>query len=157
MLRLNNDHLVVSFPDVHDGAALLLDFRTVRQQDKSVTLRSLPEGGFILGTSGRVVLHLRPDSGGFVYPFAVVLSVGGTNALTGVAGSERLARPQNYVVTPPQGGVDGYLVGSQVQPFVACGDPADDRVPLDIRVVPMKREEFDFATRILCGWSGGWV
>jgi len=72
----------------------------------------------------------------------VVVTVAGTNALTGEVAGTRLTRPQNYFVAPPQGGIDGYLMSGQVHPFVACGDVADDRMPVDIAVVPMKAEAF---------------
>jgi hypothetical protein len=158
MLRVDTNHLVLSFPGVGAGAALRLDFRTADRPDQAVGLAAGRDGGFLLQSCGRVVMHLRPDAGGRAYPFAVLLSVGGRNALTGVAGSERLARPQNYFVTPPQGEIDGYLSGGQVRPFVAWGDPDDDRLPLDVRVIPIKPEGYDFATRgkWLCGSSHGW-
>jgi len=158
MLQVDADHLVLSFPNVHHGAALRLDFRAPDRPDRPVALVAGTDGGFRLSSPGRVVLHLRPDAGGSTSPFAVVLSVGGANALTGVAGSTRLARPQNYFVTPPQGGIDGYFSGGRVRPFVACAEEAEGRLPLDIDVIPVKADAYDYATRgrRMCGAGYGW-
>jgi hypothetical protein len=150
MLEVARDNLTVSFPEVHDRAALRLSLRKAEAPKEIAPFASRHDGGFVLGSSGRFVLHLRPrpltgsdwEWRGLRYPFAVIISVAGTNGLTGEVASVGLVRPQNYFVTPPQGGIDGNLAGGEVHPFVACGDAADDRMPMDIVVFPMKAEAF---------------
>lgn len=150
MIDVTHDNIIVSFPDVHDRAALRLSFQRVDGLNDVATLRARHGGGFVLGSHGRFVLHFRPrpltgidwEWRKLRYPFAVVVSVSGTNALTGAVATPGLTRPQNYSVTPPQGGIDGYLDGGDVHPFVAHGNVADDRTPMDITVVPMKAAAF---------------
>ena len=150
MPEITHNNLIVSFPDVHDRATLRLSFRKADVPKETAELAARHDGGFVLKSSGRLVLHLRPrplagsdwEWRGLRYPFAVLISVAGTNALTGDVASTGLARPQNYFVTPPQGGIDGYLTGGEVHPLVSCGDAADDQTPMDIVVFPMKAEAF---------------
>src|SRR5262249_5295192 len=82
---------------------------------------------------------------GVRYPFAVLLSVGGINALTGDRSTAALVRsPQNYFASPPQGGIDGYFLGGQVYPFRAGGESPLIRTRLEITVFPMKSEAFAY-------------
>jgi hypothetical protein len=155
MLEVTRTNLIVSFPEVHNRAALRLSFRKADAPKTIAGFAARHDSGFVLGSSGRFVLHLRPrplagsdwECRGLRYPFAVLVSVAGTNALTGDVANAGLTRPQNYFITPPQGGIDGYLMGGEVHPFVACGDAADDRTPMDIVVFPMKAEAFDYLAR----------
>jgi hypothetical protein len=160
MLDVGSDHLVASFPDVHPHAMLHVSFRKADgpAAGAAVALAERHEDGFVLGAAGRLMLHLRPrpldegngwESLAMRYPFAVVVRVGGRNAISGEVAGERLGRPQDYFVTPPQGGIDGYLAGGEVRPLVACGDAADDTTPMDVTVMPMKTEAFAFLERKL--------
>ena len=97
-------------------------------------------------------MHLRPGLAnkdfrypeGMLYPFAVLLSVGGKNALSGDFTQTLRRSPQNYFASPPQGGIDGYLEGDQVHPFRAAKEMPLKRTHLEIKVHPMKKEAFAF-------------
>src|SRR4051812_38392194 len=85
MLDVTHDNLIVSFPEVHERAALRLSFRKAEAPKETSELAARHDGGFVLGRSGRVVLHLRPrpltgsdwEWRGLRYPFAVLVSVAG--------------------------------------------------------------------------------
>jgi hypothetical protein len=110
-------------------------------------------------------MHLRPkvvyqeswygtETQTFRYPFAVLVTVGGLNALTGEPASSLIRSPQNYFSSPPQGGIDGYFVRGKVRPFRSAGDEPQEKVRLEIKVFPMKGEVWEdfMRRRHLCGW-----
>jgi hypothetical protein len=110
-------------------------------------------------------MHLRPKVVGqefwygigrqtLRYPFAVLVTVGGRNALTGEPSSSLNRSPQNYFASPPQGGIDGYFFRGQVHPFRGVGDCPQDRARLEIKVFPMKREVWAnlMERRRMSGW-----
>jgi hypothetical protein len=153
MVEVNENELVFSFPDVNDGAVLRVHFRGAVSPEARVRILLPPvDGGLLLAAYCRVVMHLRPNDvgedfrypSGVRYPFAVLLSVGGINALTGEPSSALVRSPQNYFATPPQGGIDGYLVGGQVNPFRGGGESSFHRTRLEIKVFPMKTEAFAY-------------
>jgi hypothetical protein len=140
MLTLHEKELVFSFPDVDERAVLRLYCSTLPKPEEAVGIQPI-QGGFLLETREKVVLHFRPQLiGSHRYPFAVVVAVDGINALTGEAYTTLSRSPQNYLVSPPQGALDGYWRDAQVLPLQAGGDSPFDRVPLVIKVFPMKRE-----------------
>lgn len=140
MIELKNDQLAFSFPEVHPGAHLSIDFqRTLRIPDDH-TAYALPpglgrfpvrhvddfaaripgswsrHGGVMLPMYQAEALWLNFGSGDSwnergSYPFAVKIATGKINAVTGEAWADGLNRdPQDYVVTPNQPWLDGYCV-----------------------------------------------
>jgi hypothetical protein len=82
----------------------------------------------------------RLNGSGVRYPFALLVSVRGRNAITGGVTTTLARSPQNYFSTPPQGGIDGYFLDGQVYPFRAAAETHANRTRLDFKVFPMKRE-----------------
>src|SRR5205085_1110383 len=82
-------------------------------------------------------------------PFALLVSVGGKNAITGELSTTLMRSPQNYFTTPPQGGIDGYFLGGRVHPFRAGGEAAASQTRLEIKVFPMKAKAFAYLKRQL--------
>jgi hypothetical protein len=153
MIEISDNELVFSFQDVDERAVLHVYFRTAVQPEETVRIIQQPDGGgALLANQGRVVMHLRPKlvvkdlryPSGVRYPFAVLVTVGGRNALTGDISRTLLRSPQNYFASPPQGGIDGYFVDGQVYPFRTGGESSLNRTRLDIKVFPMKREAFAY-------------
>jgi hypothetical protein len=120
----------------------------------------------MLQGNGALVMHLRPKiafkefwygSGAkkIRYPFAVLLAVGGRNALLGKPSNSLIRSPQNYFVSPPQGGIDGYFVGGRVMPFRGGEVPPPDRIRLAITVFPVKNDTWKhwMYQKSLSGWS----
>ncbi len=140
MIELKNDHLVFSFPEVHEDATLAIDFqRTLRIPDDGQThhlppgLGSFPlrhvddfaaqvpsdwlqRGGVMLPMYQSEALWIHFAGGGVFhsssgYPFAVKIATGKINAVTGDAWKPELTKkPQDYVVSPKQPWIDGYCV-----------------------------------------------
>ncbi len=94
--------------------------------------------------------------GGFPYPFAVKVSTGKINAVTGEAWENGLHRdPQDYLVAPKQPWIDGYCVEKGViRQFVAMplgsGYSAEEQITgaaehggVQIIAYPMKREAYE--------------
>jgi hypothetical protein len=90
------------------------------------------------------------------YPFAIKISTGNINAVTGDVGSNVLTKePQNYLIIPKQPWLDGYCVEEGViRQFVAmplgAGYSAEEQITgkgdyggLQIEVYPMKRKIFE--------------
>jgi hypothetical protein len=157
MVEIKNNELIFFFPEVNDHAVLGVHFRTVVSPKAMVRLVPHPEDGWVLATVGPVIMQLRPrfaaehnwpgssEPGlGDRYPFAVLVSVGGLNALTGEPSRVLLRTPQNYFSSPPQGGIDGYFVDGQVHPFRAGAEPDLNNTRLEIKAFPMKKEAWDF-------------
>lgn len=161
MVETNDNALIFSFPHVRENAVLRVDFRSVAAPNTVVCIE-LPavNGGFQLAPAGQVMMSLCPSivigRSGVRYPFAVILSVDGKNAITGEARNTSLDRnPQNYFITPPQGGIDGYWRARKVHPFRVSGS-ASDRMRLEICVFPMKSKAltyFEKQLQVIPGWG----
>ena len=148
MITLEDDELVVRFPEVHDHAACRIGFqRTLRIPDDgreyplpaglgNFPLRHVDDfaaklpaallrrGGVVMPVwqAEAMWIHFAGRSWGYGgYPFAVKIATGKINAVTGQAWAEPLQRePQDYVVTPRQPWLDGYCVEKEViRQFVA--------------------------------------
>lgn len=142
MIELNDNHLVIRFPEVHEDAQLALNFqRTLRIPDDDRTY-PLPAG---LGPfplrhvddyartvpapwieHGGVMLPMYQAEALWVlfngdYPFAVKVATGKINAVTGEEWRDGLNRgPQDYLAVPGQPWLDGYCVEKgTIRQFVA--------------------------------------
>lgn len=167
MVDIKSNELIFAFPDVNSSAELHVHFRHVDTPEESVPIIQEPiDGGILLAARGRLVMHLRPkvvpeeflygiEPQTIRYPFAVLVTVGGINALTGEPSSSLTRSPQNYFASPPQGGIDGYFVRGEVYPFQGCGEAPRDRIRLEIKVFPMKGEMWTHLMnqKRRCGWS----
>lgn len=185
MIELKDDQLVFSFPDVHRLATLNVNFqRTLRIPDDDKTyplppgLGNFPiahvddyrervpdtwlkHGGVIMPMYQAEALWIRfypeydcnRDSG---YPFAIKVSTGKIDAVTGAAYNNGLHRnPQDYMVAPGQPWLDGYCVKKGIiRQFVAMplgeGYTAEEQITkkaehggLQIVVYPMKGDVYD--------------
>jgi len=140
MIELQNDSLVVSFPDVHPGAVLNIGFqRTLRIPDdgkdyplppglgafplrhiddhpQNVPANWLDRGGVLLPMFQAEALWIM-FRGEYVenrdteYPFALKIATGKISAITGEDWQRGLSRnPQDYAVSPRQPWLDGYCV-----------------------------------------------
>jgi hypothetical protein len=166
MAEIKDNNLIFAFPEVNPAAELSIHFRRVNGTEEPVPIVIQPEDdGFMLQGHGALVMHLRPKIAveGFLsgprasnlrFPFAVLLTVGGRNALTGAQSDSLIRSPQNYFATPPQGAIDGYLVDDKVLPFRGGEMSPRDRTRLAITVFPVKKETWDrwMYKRRLCGW-----
>src|SRR5262249_44465838 len=88
------------------------------------------------------------------YPFALLASVAGKNAITGVHSTMLDRNPQNYFTSPPQGGIDGYFRDGRVHPFRAVSEAAVSQTRLEVRVFPMKSKamaHFRFQRQLIPG------
>lgn len=157
MVEVKGNELVFAFPDVSEAAVLRVHFRNIASPAVDVPIIHHADDRLLLGTVGPVAMHLRPGfvveelrsrssepGPGLRYPFAVLVSVGGLNALTGKPSSVLSCQPQNYFSSPPQGGIDGYLVAGQVNPFRAGAEPHLNSTRLEIKVLPMKNKVWDY-------------
>lgn len=144
MIELRNDHLHVSFPEVHPRARLTVTLhRTLRIPDDgrdyplppslgAFPLRHVddfgervPEawrqhGGVMLPMYQAEAMWLSFHAGEG-YPFAVQLATGKVDALTGDPWRDALvADAQNFIVVPGQPWLDGYVVEKgAIRQFVA--------------------------------------
>ena len=143
MIRLDDDELSISFPEVHCDAVLHIDFqRTLRIPDDDRTYALPPGlGRFPLRriddfatvpdawkTRGGVMMPIYQSEALWIrfhspndYPFAMKVATGKINAITGEPWDEPLHRgPQDYVVIPEQPWLDGYCVEKGIiRQFVA--------------------------------------
>jgi len=140
MIELKNDALQFSFPEVHPGAKLTIDFqRTLRIPDDDKTYPLPPGlGNFPLRhvddfadktpaqwiQHGGVMLPMYQSEAMWIcfnahhvdghwadYPFAIKVATGKINAVSGEPWKTGLNRePQDYVVAPEQPWLDGYCV-----------------------------------------------
>jgi len=160
MIEVGNTEIVFSFPDEDEGAILRVHFCLTEMPEAKIPIcRSANLVQF--GTAGRIVIHLRPhllygktygDRGVSSYPFAVLVSVDGRNAITGDYSATLVRSPQNYFASPPQGGIDGYFTEGRVLPFQVRTDPPIDPPLLRIKVFPAKKEILEYwssRTRLL--------
>jgi hypothetical protein len=163
MLEINETELVISFPDVDEEAVLRIYFCPADSPEQRMGIRQSPDGCIRLATEGRFVLHLRPEFArrdriyrAARYPFALLMSVGGKNAITGEPATALARSPQNYFCTPPQGGIDGYFRRGKVIPFRAVDEATANQVGLEVRVLPMKEKAFaylKFELQLIPGWG----
>ncbi|MGD1048304.1 MAG: hypothetical protein ABR899_06075, partial [Candidatus Krumholzibacteriaceae bacterium] len=149
MIELKHDRLVFSFPEVHPGAALTIEFeRTLRIPDDGkmyplppglggfplrhiddfpgrVPREWLDHGGVMLPMHQSEAMWLSFDSAylpehGTPYPFAVKIAAGKIDAVTGEPWTNGLHLPQDYIVAPEQPWLDGFCVEKGViRQFVA--------------------------------------
>lgn len=143
MIELQNNRLLVSFPEVHPKAKCSVEFqRTLRVPDDNqdyplpAGLGNFPilpvddfevpttwkqHGGVFFPMHQSEAMWVNFNSWGDRYPFAVKIAAGKINAVTGQAwGNELNAEPQNYVVIPEQPWLDGFCVSKNiVRQFVA--------------------------------------
>jgi hypothetical protein len=140
MIELRHDRLQFSFPDVHESAAVTLEFqRTLRIPDDNTTHRLPPglgifplrhvgdssekvpaewltHGGVMLPMYQAEAMWIRFSAGhdqarGVAYPFAIRIAAGKINAVTGQQWTNGLHDdPQDYVVSPRQPWLDGFCV-----------------------------------------------
>jgi hypothetical protein len=156
MVEVLTTELVFSFPEVDASAELRIHFQHAASPGRPIPIarQSVPTE-FRFACAGRMTMQLRPKVVGqrswpgwptetLRFPFAIIASVGGLNALTGDRSNTLVRAPQNYFVSPPQGGIDGYFVGNSVHPFRITGDAALDSTRLDLSVFPMKAETWRF-------------
>jgi len=149
MITLEDDGLVIRFPEVHEDAVLRIEFqRTLRLPDDGkryplppglgcFPLRHLddyaerlPEawrrrGGAIMPMYQSEALWIDFNTNGFFwrdsYPFAVKVAAGKINAVTGEPWREGLhGKPQDYLAVPQQPWLDGFHVAKgTIRQFVA--------------------------------------
>ena len=142
MIYLQDDKIIISFPELHPNASLSIDLqRTLRLPDDGNThalppgLGSFPlrhisdydlgenemlkrRGGLIMPMFQADALWLNfntieSDMDSTPYPMAVKIGTGKRCALTGEAWSSHLNQdPQDYIVTPDQPWLDGYNMGN---------------------------------------------
>lgn len=178
MIHIHHDSLRFEFPKVHADASLSIDFhRTLRIPDDG-QVHYLPPGlgRFPLRNidqysdtapeawreQGGVMMPMFQSEAMWMsfgsderYPFLLMISAGGVNAVTGDPHDGRpVADPQNYVVVPEQPWLDGFCVApGEIRQFVAAplgeGYTAEEQLTgraehggVQLTVVPMKRERW---------------
>ncbi len=177
MIELQHNQLVFRFPDVHQHAETTIEFqRTLRIPDDDgdyplpaglgpFPLRhvddfadDVPEGWF---KHGGVMLPMYQSEAMWInfsgeYPFAIKVSTGKINAVSGETWLDGLNRdPQDYIVATQQPWLDGYCVEKGViRQFVAMplgsGYSAEEQITgeaeyggLQIVAYPMKRDAYE--------------
>lgn len=151
MLEINQSDLVFAFPDVDEEAVLRVHFCPTNSPTERISIEGDSESALRLAAEGPFVMYLRPNDARrdckyrslFGYPFALLVSVGGKNAITGVSFTTLDRSPQNYFSSPPQGGIDGYFLDGRVHPFRAVSAAALNQARLEVRVFPVKRKVMD--------------
>ena len=144
MIYLENDRLIIRFPEIHPNAGVSIDLqRTLRLPDDgkfydlppgkgSFPLRHIEDydlgeqnalkdrGGLIMPMFQADALWINfetcnQDTAIGDYPVAIKIATGKACALTGKNWSEGLSdEPQNYLVVPEQPWLDGYNVGKDL-------------------------------------------
>lgn len=185
MIELKQDELIFQFPEVHEDAVCRVDFqRTLRipddnreyplppglgrfpvehVEDHSSRLPAawIERGGVLLPMYQAEALWINFSSGigfrrGASYPFAVKITAGKINAMTGDEWSNGLVKdPQDYLVVPDQPWLDGFCVQKGlIRQFVAMplgqGYTAEEQISgaaehggIQIIVYPMKRDRYE--------------
>ncbi|HEY9786805.1 MAG TPA: hypothetical protein V6D17_15490 [Candidatus Obscuribacterales bacterium] len=185
MIELQHNELVISFPEVHADAKLHIGFqRTLRIPDDDrvyplppglgnfplvhvddysdkVPADWLDHGGIILPMyqAEAMWIHFRPTfshTRHVAYPFAIKVSTGKIDAITGSSHSNGLHKnPQDYLIVPNQPWLDGYCVKKGViRQFVAMplgeGFTAEEQITkkaehggIQLVVYPMKPDEYE--------------
>ena len=177
MIELQHNQLVFRFPDVHQHAETTIEFqRTLRIPDDDgdyplpaglgpFPLRhvddfadDVPERWF---KHGGVMLPMYQSEAMWInfsgeYPFAIKVSTGKINAVSGETWLDGLNRdPQDYIVATQQPWLDGYCVEQGlIRQFVAMplgsGYSAEEQITgeaeyggLQIVAYPMKRDAYE--------------
>jgi hypothetical protein len=161
MIEINETDLVFAFPDVDEEAILRVHFCPTDAPGHPIRIEIGPGETVRLAAEDPFVMYLQPNVArrdclyrSLRYPFAVLVSVGGKNAITGVPSATLDRSPQNYFTSPPQGGIDGYFRDGRVHPFRAVNEAAVNRARLEIRVFPMKIKAmayFRYQTKLIPG------
>jgi hypothetical protein len=172
-MEVRGDAVVFSFPDVHPEARCSVIFQRTLRVPEGGREYPLPPGlgRFPLAWSGehrdRIPPSWNSDDGVFFpmyqsealwiifigcYPFAVKVTIGGVNAVTGKKiADERLWRPQDYVAVPQHPWMEWFCVGNgQARQFVAlppgegderarAGSPGQG---IEISAYPMRAERY---------------
>jgi hypothetical protein len=185
MIELTNDQLTFSFSEVHPDARVVVEFqRTIRIPEGGTEMPQLPSLGryplyAVEEHAQRVPAHWLDNGGALLpmyqseamwlrfqpaysvahdvfYPFAVKVSIGGVDAVTGQRWSQGIHQwPQDYLVVTDQSWLGGYRSpNGEVQQFSAMplgsgyqprrvDDQADQAGQIEIVVYPMSRKAFD--------------
>ena len=130
------DELTFSFPEVDESAKLSMQFLIAGQ---TVPILASSDQHRLVG-EGRFLIRLQPND----YPFALLITMAGKNAITGEQEYNISRNPQNYFISPPQGGIDGYYHRGQVRSFLASTDPEMNEFIMELKVFPMKRKAMDY-------------
>lgn len=176
MIELHDNELVFRFPEVHRNAKLSIDFqRTLRIPDDG-SAHYLPPGlgSFPLhhvddyrdrtpaewAAHGGVFFPMHQAEATWLsfdgdYPMAVKVAAGKINAVTGRQWREKLAKLQDYMVTPEQPWLDGFSVQKgMIRQFVAMplgeGYTAEEQLTgeaahggIQLAVYPMKASVYE--------------
>jgi len=163
MVEINETDLVFAFPEVDEEAILRAHFCPTEAPGQRIHIAANSAAPIRLAAEGPFIMYLQPNDArrdclyhSLRYPFALLVSVGGKNAITGVPSATLDRSPQNYFSSPPQGGIDGYFSDGRVHPFRAASEAARDQTRLEIRVFPMKSKamaRFRFQTGLIPGWG----
>ena len=142
MVEINETDLVFAFPDVDEEAILRVHFCPTEARGHRIRIEATSGSPVRLAADGPFVMYLQPNDARrdcmyhslrpLCYPFALLISVGGKNAITGVPSVTLDRSPQNYFTSPPQGGIDGYFRGGRVHAFRAASE-AGNQTRLEIR------------------------
>jgi hypothetical protein len=156
MVEINETEIVFAFPDVDEEAILRIHFCLADSPGQRLRIKARPGGAARLAADGIFTMFLQPNVArrGPRYPFALLVSVAGKNAITGMSSTTLDRSPQNYFTSPPQGGIDGYFRDGRVHPFRAVNEAALNQTRFEIRVFPMKSKamaHFRFQTRLIPG------
>jgi hypothetical protein len=157
MIEIEKTDLVFAFPDVDEEAMLRVHFCPADSPGQRIRIEAAPGAPVRLAAEGPFVMYLQPnlDHRWLHYPFALLVSVGGQNAITGVPSRTLDRSLQNYFTSPPQGGIDGYFRDGRVHAFRAVSEAAVNQTRLELRVFPLKSKamaSFRDQTR-LSGWD----
>jgi hypothetical protein len=151
VLEVNETELVFAFPEVDEEAVPRVQFCPAKSPERRMGIETRREATLRLAAEGAFVIHLQPGVARrdcpyhmLRYPFAMLITVSGKNAITGEPSMKLIRSPQNYFTTPPEGGIDGYVRGGQVHPFRAVNESVANQTRLEIRVFPMKNKAFTY-------------
>jgi hypothetical protein len=163
MVEINETDLVFAFPDVDEEATLRVHFCPTDSPEQRIRVTASPGSPIRLLAEGPFVMYLQPNHArrdcmyrSLRYPFALLVSVAGKNAITGVLSAALDRSPQNYFTSPPQGGIDEYFHDGRVHAFRAVSEAAVNQKRLELRVFPMKSKamaHFRFQTGLIPGWG----
>src|SRR6516165_171020 len=103
MVEINEANLVFAFPDVDDEALLRVHFCPADSPEQRIRIEGSSEAPFRLVAETTFVVCLQPNAAhrdclyrSLRYSFALLVSVGGKNAITGAPCGTLNRSPQNY-------------------------------------------------------------
>src|SRR5262245_46547811 len=106
MIDVNETDLVFAFPDVDEEAILRVHFCPTGSPSQRIGITGSLGSALRLGADGPIVMYLQPNDARrdckyqsfrpLRYPFALLVSMGGKNAITGVPSATLDRSPQNY-------------------------------------------------------------